>query len=107
MRQLINRFGFSLALSAAILTTVVVPASSASGPARQQDARPPQPATNGTKPAAAQSVGEQKFNQNCARCHHAPQGFSPHIAGTILKHMRVRASLSEQDERDILQFLNP
>lgn len=57
--------------------------------------------------ATAQSEGEKEFKQNCSRCHEAPTSFSPRIAGTILRHMRVRASLSAQDERDILQFLNP
>lgn len=51
--------------------------------------------------------GQIKFKQNCSRCHEAPQGFSSAISGTILRHMRVRASLSAQDERDILRFLNP
>lgn len=51
--------------------------------------------------------GERKFQQNCSRCHQAPEGFPPHISGTIIRHMRVRASLSAQDERDILRFLNP
>lgn len=54
-----------------------------------------------------QSAGERKFAQNCGRCHTPPEGFSPHISGTILRHMRVRASLSKQDEEDILHFLNP
>ncbi|WP_348264042.1 hypothetical protein P8935_05790 [Telmatobacter sp. DSM 110680] len=51
--------------------------------------------------------GEKKFKQNCSRCHEAPQNLSPSISGTVLRHMRVRASLSQQDERDILKFLNP
>jgi hypothetical protein len=54
-----------------------------------------------------QSDGERKFAQNCARCHNSPQGFSPRISGTIIRHMRVRASLSKKDEQDILLFLNP
>lgn len=54
-----------------------------------------------------QSEGERKFAQNCSRCHNAPQGFSPSISGTIVRHMRVRASLGKQDEEDILHFLNP
>lgn len=54
-----------------------------------------------------QSEGERKFAQNCSRCHDAPQGFSPSISGTIVRHMRVRASLGKQDEEDILHFLNP
>lgn len=59
------------------------------------------------KPSPDPSDGEKKFKQNCSRCHEAPVGFSPRISGTILRHMRVRASLSKQDEEDILRFLNP
>lgn len=59
------------------------------------------------KPSSQQSNGEKKFKQNCSRCHEAPVGFSPRISGTVLRHMRVRASLSKQDEEDILRFLNP
>lgn len=51
--------------------------------------------------------GEQVFNQNCSRCHNAPEGFSPSISGTIARHMRVRASLSEADYKALLRFLNP
>ncbi len=57
--------------------------------------------------AVHKSDGERKFAQNCSRCHTPPQSFSPHISGTIVRHMRVRASLSKQDEEDILRFLNP
>jgi hypothetical protein len=59
------------------------------------------------RPASPESAGATKFKQQCSRCHEAPQGFSSRISGTILRHMRVRASLSAQDERDILRFLNP
>lgn len=51
--------------------------------------------------------GERVFKQNCSRCHTAPEGFSPRIAGTIIRHMRVRASLSQQDERALMRYLNP
>jgi hypothetical protein len=57
--------------------------------------------------AVQQTDGERKFAQNCGRCHNPPEGFSPHISGTIVRHMRVRAALSKQDEADILHFLNP
>jgi hypothetical protein len=56
---------------------------------------------------AERSDGERKFEQNCSRCHNAPENFSPRISGTIVRHMRVRASLSRRDEQDILRFLNP
>ena len=51
--------------------------------------------------------GQQVFEQNCSRCHNAPQGFSPHISGTIARHMRVRANLSDADYKALRQFLNP
>lgn len=51
--------------------------------------------------------GERVFKQNCSRCHEAPQSFPPQISGTIVRHMRVRASLSAQDEKALLKFLNP
>jgi mono/diheme cytochrome c family protein len=51
--------------------------------------------------------GQQVFNQNCSRCHNAPEGFSPSISGTIAMHMRARANLSEADYKALLRFLNP
>ena len=71
----------------------------------------PDGATKGTQHAqqgvALKGDGEQKFAQNCSRCHKAPESFSPSISGTIVRHMRVRAALSKQDEEEILHFLNP
>jgi cytochrome c5 len=55
----------------------------------------------------AQDPGERKFQANCSRCHTAPEQLSPGIAGTVVRHMRVRASLSVVDERDILRYLAP
>jgi cytochrome c5 len=54
-----------------------------------------------------QTDGERIFKQNCFRCHTEPEGFSPRISGTIVRHMRVRASLSQRQEEQLLQFLNP
>jgi mono/diheme cytochrome c family protein len=54
-----------------------------------------------------QEEGERIFAQNCSRCHNAPEGFSPRISGTIVRHMRVRASLSRHDEQELLRFFNP
>ncbi len=54
-----------------------------------------------------QDEGARIFEQNCARCHNAPDGFSSHISGTVLRHMRVRASLSKHDEEELLRFFNP
>jgi cytochrome c5 len=55
----------------------------------------------------AQRDGQLVFEQNCSRCHNAPQGFSPRISGTVVRHMRVRAGLSAEDEKALLRFFNP
>jgi mono/diheme cytochrome c family protein len=54
-----------------------------------------------------QDEGERAFRQHCSRCHTAPQGFPPSISGTIVRHMRVRAGLSQHDEEALLHFFNP
>jgi cytochrome c5 len=51
--------------------------------------------------------GQEVFQQNCARCHNAPESFSPSISGTVAHHMRVRANLSEEQYKALLTFLNP
>ena len=57
--------------------------------------------------AAASNPGERAFQANCGRCHNPPEQLSPRITGTVLRHMRVRALLSPQDEHDILKYLAP
>jgi cytochrome c5 len=70
--------------------------------------------TNSQQQAKGNSVhttterdGQKVFEQNCSRCHNAPQGFSPRISGTVVRHMRVRAGLSAEDEKALLRFFNP
>ncbi len=57
--------------------------------------------------ATNEGRGQQVFEQNCARCHNAPQGFSSSISGTVATHMRVRASISDADYKALRRFLNP
>jgi cytochrome c2 len=102
---------------AVLLALVAISArSQAHSQAEQQDpsrAAPPAAAAvkKGAKAAAHNSQpeeeGERIFQQNCSRCHWAPDGFSSRISGTIVRHMRVRASLSQHDEEELLRFLNP
>ena len=68
--------------------------------------------TADTRPAAdpkpaSSDRGQQVFAQNCSRCHNSPEGFSSHISGTIARHMRVRAGLSDEDYKALRLFLNP
>jgi mono/diheme cytochrome c family protein len=77
-------------------------------------AAPQTAAQKGTKQSAAKQdsvhqsdEGQRVFEQNCSRCHADPDGFSSRISGTVLRHMRVRASLSKHDEQELLRFMNP
>ena len=51
--------------------------------------------------------GQEVFQQNCRRCHQSPAGIPPKITGTVAKHMRVIARLSDSDYKALLKFLNP
>jgi cytochrome c5 len=99
--------GFTLA-TAAFITPFVAALQAQSKPALQSP-----PPTDQNQSAATHttskfhSEGERIFAQNCSRCHTAPDGFSPRISGTVVRHMRVRASLSQHDEQELLRFLNP
>jgi hypothetical protein len=86
--------------------------SQVTSPDRSQAAQPPVSPTSRRQSATAhdshpQDEGARIFQQNCSRCHWAPDGFSSHISGTIVRHMRVRASLSQHDAEALLRFLNP
>jgi cytochrome c5 len=69
------------------------------------------PAKPKAKPVANTSQheneGDRIFQQNCSRCHNAPDGFKPYISNAIVMHMRVRANLSEHDAHELLRFFNP
>jgi len=49
--------------------------------------------------------GEQRFRANCGRCHAAPQKFPPRMMATVLRHMRVRATITDQDMRLVLFYM--
>ena len=98
-----NRWKSLLSSVVLMVTLPMLPQSGkTTGAARKNQ----QAKTSGTQ-SSHPSEGERVFQQNCSRCHDAPQGFPPQISGTIVRHMRVRASLSKKDEQALLRFLNP
>lgn len=93
---------------AGFLLLAVVPVLSQTGSDRTAAAGGgQQPAKSNAVQVAQKRDGQQVFEQNCSRCHNAPQGFSPSINVAVARHMRVRAGLSKEDEQAILRFLNP
>jgi len=49
--------------------------------------------------------GEQRFRANCGRCHAAPHKFPPRMMATVVRHMRVRATITAEDQRLILFYM--
>jgi len=79
--------------------------TSASGPPSAKD-------TSGTVVVNSAKVdlmrvqGERRFHANCGRCHAAPQKFPPRMMATVLRHMRVRATITDEDMRLILFYMS-
>jgi mono/diheme cytochrome c family protein len=49
--------------------------------------------------------GERRFQANCGRCHAAPEKFPPRMMGTIVRHMRVRALITDEDMKLVLFYM--
>jgi len=101
-RQWIPGLMMVAAMVAAMLSvpagyTQAAPARGAQAPVKKYQA---------AKRAQLSDEGDRVFQQNCARCHRSPDGFSQRISGTVVRHMRVRANLSQHDEEVLLKYLN-
>lgn len=62
-------------------------------------------AANSTQDENLHLEGEKRFRSNCARCHAAPPRFAPRMMSTIVRHMRVRATITDEDTRLILRYM--
>jgi len=63
------------------------------------------PAVPATQDETFHLEGEKRFRSNCGRCHAAPPKFSPRMMATIVRHMRVRSMITDQDMRLILRYM--
>lgn len=54
---------------------------------------------------ALRAEGEKRFRTNCGRCHMAPHRFPPKVMATAIRHMRVRAMITDEDMRLILRYM--
>ena len=65
-----------------------------------------EPVVRSAEDADAKRIeGEQRFRANCGRCHAAPHKFPPRMMATIVRHMRVRATITDEDMRLILSYM--
>lgn len=94
-----------------LLTAVLTLASSvyAADPPRKSEndsACIPTPVARSSADADVMRVqGEQRFRANCSRCHAAPHKFPPRMMATIVRHMRVRALITDEDMRLVLFYM--
>jgi hypothetical protein len=93
--------GFLVLLCALALASSVF----AGSPANSKEASAGVPVVHVTDADSMRVAGEQRFRANCGRCHAAPQKFPPRMMGTILRHMRVRATITDEDRRLILFYM--
>lgn len=62
-------------------------------------------AQSSAQASAMRLEGEKRFRANCGRCHAAPQKFPPRMMATIVRHMRVRATITDEDMRLVLYYM--
>jgi mono/diheme cytochrome c family protein len=102
------RIRFSVAallLAAGMLLGMTAGASN-----KNKDKDVPKDSSSSAAPATAQdenmrTEGEKRFRSNCGRCHTAPPKFPPRMMATIVRHMRVRAAITDQDMRLIMRYM--
>jgi cytochrome c5 len=96
-----------LLLVAAVSLALTATAGTGSGNDKDKDKDAPAAAasSHAAQDDTARLEGERRFHSNCGRCHAAPPKFSPRMAATIVRHMRVRATLTDEDTRLITRYL--
>lgn len=93
--------------AAALLTvatlTVLVPVATNAGSRSTAESVASRPESSDSQ--ALRLEGERRFKANCARCHAYPPKFPPRMMTTIVRHMRVRATITDEDMRLILRYM--
>jgi hypothetical protein len=94
-----------LACALALSSFLCASLARAEGPSGKKDASGPTVAR--TSDADAMRLqGEQRYRANCGRCHAAPRKFPPRMMATVLRHMRVRATITDEDMRLVLLYMS-
>ncbi len=95
-------------LAVVLILAAMVAAESGNRSSASDTAAPPTaiPTTTAAQSSAAIRVeGEKRFRTNCGRCHMPPHKFPPKMMATIVRHMRVRALITDEDMRYILAYM--
>jgi hypothetical protein len=93
-----------LMLAVGVCALLLALSAYASGPSAKKE-NTEAPVARGTDVDSMRTEGEQRFRANCGRCHAAPEKFPPRMMATVLRHMRVRATITSEDQRLILFYM--
>jgi len=91
-------------LIASLLWTALTASFVFAGSRSGKDANPV-PVVQSTDADTMRIEGEKRYHANCGRCHSAPQKFPPRMMATVLRHMRVRALVTDEDRKLILFYM--
>jgi mono/diheme cytochrome c family protein len=104
-RRLLYGGLITVLLSSAALLAQPKAKKSAASSGKESSTAPAGSTVRTADDGALRLEGEQRYNTNCGRCHQAPHKFPPRMMATIIRHMRVRATLTEEDMRLILGYM--
>ncbi len=99
------RIRIALLIAIAVGSAVRAARARAEGPSGKKEASAPLVARS-YDADAMRDQGEKRFRSNCGRCHAAPQKFPPRMMATVLRHMRVRATITDDDMRLVLFYMS-
>jgi mono/diheme cytochrome c family protein len=94
-----------IALAGLLVTAMLPGAVAAAGPRNKNSSTTAVASSSQPQDDIMRIEGERRFHANCARCHAAPHKFPPRMMGTIVRHMRVRATITDKDMRLILYYM--
>jgi mono/diheme cytochrome c family protein len=100
MKTRIAALIFALALGSFVGASLVY----AEGPSARKEAASA-PVVHSYDAETMRVQGELRYRANCGRCHAAPRKFPPRMMATVLRHMRVRATITDEDMRLVLFYM--
>jgi len=92
-------------LAALVILVALAVAESGNQSSKSDATASPSPAQNAAQAADIRVEGDKRFRTNCGRCHMAPHKFPPRMMATMVRHMRVRALITDEDMRYILAYM--
>ena len=92
-------------ISAVLLALAVGATLMAAAKTGSKDKDAPAATATATQDDPMRLEGEKAYHANCGRCHMAPPKFPARMMATIVRHMRVRSGITDQEMRAILHYM--